>query len=76
MADGLKIERRMIDESFTCSMGVEPFGIADLVETRTDYQCSGCGTVFTDYIAFIYTGFEKWPKYCPECGRRFREVEG
>lgn len=63
------------DEEVTCTMGVEPFGIADLVENCTDYQCSGCGTVFTDYIAFIYPGFEKWPKYCPECGRRFREVE-
>lgn len=21
-------------------------------------------------------GFERYPKYCPECGRKFKEVEG
>lgn len=31
-------------------------------------------TVFHDQIAFIYPGFEEWPKFCPECGRRFKEV--
>lgn len=68
-------EKCVPDETLTSAMGVEPFGIADLVENHADYQCSGCGTVFTDHIAFIYPDFEKWPKYCPECGRRFREVE-
>ena len=75
MADGMKIERRMIDESFTYSMGVEPFGNADLIEDRTDYRCSACETTFTDYIAFIYPDHERWPKYCPECERRFKEVK-
>lgn len=71
LIDGVQAEKAMLIEDLIQKTFT---GEVELQEKRAGYQCSGCNTYFEDYIAFIYPDINKWPRYCPECGRRFKEA--
>lgn len=73
---------RVLAQNGTGTMRVyKPMGEIDFCEMSyvdgdgdvTFLQCSSCGIIGT-YMHVTDNGWERIPRYCPECGRRVREL--